>query len=510
MVVFDEHHVEQTDAMILPAAAAHRIFLKAPPTGRGLACIENFCARAFDEIGKLRRCRGHAAQALNKIKRYAFRAQKRPTGTGNFQKRRTGFHALAIAGKFLDLYLRRKFAEGEFGKLNPRHGQRFAGVHQRNRFSRGWNGSERGDVAAAEIFCQRGANGPADFCDGKFHVHKMAAEPKRKSKNHGANKSAAAKLDFISLSFHALRPDMRLNFSRCLAVLIALFFCSSSQPLFAAETNTPTSVTREEIANSYLQIQEQIHAAQLAIQQDQQAALTAARAQTETLHTRIQSLEKIIEQQRGAEAESARRTQQTTLFLAGAFGLAGLGIMLLMVYFQWRAFTQLAQISGQQHAALAQASAVHQLAAPGRAAVDASSAQLLDVVGRLEQRLGELESGQKMLPEIVQAKPSDLLSEGQRHLDTGNAAKALECFEKFLTTHPQRAEAMEKKAMALEKLGREEEALAFFDKAIAADGALVIAHLHKGALLNRLRRYDEALNCYEQALLAQEKKPVAK
>ena len=74
---------------------------------------------------------------------------------------------------------------------------------------------------------------------------------------------------------------------------------------------------------------------------------------------------------------------------------------------------------------------------------------------------------------------------------------------------PGHAEALVKKAVALEKLGRNDEALASCDRAIAADGALAIAHLHKGGLLNRLRRYDEALDCYERALVAQEKKAKA-
>ena len=65
---------------------------------------------------------------------------------------------------------------------------------------------------------------------------------------------------------------------------------------------------------------------------------------------------------------------------------------------------------------------------------------------------------------------------------------------------------MVKRAAALEKLGRDDDALADYNRAIAVDNSLVIAHLHKGGLLNRLRRYDEALNCYEQALLGQEKR----
>ena len=283
--------------------------------------------------------------------------------------------------------------------------------------------------------------------------------------------------------------------------------------LFAADTNeaaaqvaAPPGITREDIANNYLHIQEQIHESQLAIQKDQQAALDAAKSNADVLAARLQSLEDTVAKQRVSDADAARKTQQTTLFLAGAFGLAGLGIMLLMVYFQWRAFTQLAQISAQQHNVLTNGNGIHQLGATGRATVETANAQLLNVVDRLEQRINELEGGQKLLPEIVAAKPSDLLTEGQKHLDANAPQAALECFDKFLAAHPERAEGLVKRAAALERLGREEEALDCYNRAIAADRSMVIAHLHKGGLLNRLRRYDEALNCYEQALLAQEKK----
>lgn len=318
---------------------------------------------------------------------------------------------------------------------------------------------------------------------------------------------------------------MNLNFNRRFFAVCATVFLAAQ--VFAADTSvvpaaapalapvvfpavTP-GVTREEVADNYLRIQEQIHEAQLAvekaIEKNQRAALDAAQSNANVLATRLQSLEQSVASQRNSNAEAARKTQQLTLFMAGAFGLVGLGMMLLMGYFQWRAFSQLAQISQRQHAAIANAGAVHELAGPGRATVETANAQLLNVVGRLEQRINELESGQRLLPEIANARPSDLLSEGQKYLDANSPLKALEIFDKFLSAHPERAEALVKRAAALEKLGREDEALACYNRAIAADGTLVIAHLHKGGLLNRLRRYDEALNCYEQALLAQDKKP---
>jgi tetratricopeptide (TPR) repeat protein len=207
--------------------------------------------------------------------------------------------------------------------------------------------------------------------------------------------------------------------------------------------------------------------------------------------------------------------------VAAAFGVLCLSIMLLMVYLQTRAFTQLTQISTQQQTVLNSAQAIQQLAAPGRATVDASNHKLLDVVEQLNTRLHQLENGPALLPALVNGnhgingtngkpKPNGVainpLEEGQKYLDENAPQKALEFFDKFLAAQPNHAEALLKKADALEKLGRAAEALTYYNYSITADNTLAVAHLHKGGLLNRLRRYDEALNCYEQALQAQEKK----
>ena len=137
--------------------------------------------------------------------------------------------------------------------------------------------------------------------------------------------------------------------------------------------------------------------------------------------------------------------------------------------------------------------------------MEVSNARLLDIVGQLEKKILDLESGGRLLAEPA-AKSADPLAEGQKFLDTNEAQKALNCFEKFLAAQPQNPEALVKKASALEKLGRVDEALACCDRAIAADGARVTAYLHKGGLLNRLRRYEEALGCYELAMRAQDNK----
>jgi tetratricopeptide (TPR) repeat protein len=314
--------------------------------------------------------------------------------------------------------------------------------------------------------------------------------------------NASVRLDFILSAATLFSFDMNLPrklFAICAGLLLAL-------NVLAQDANTSTNGARDDVSKNYLQIQEQIHATQLAIEENQQAAADTAKSNADMLAARLQTLEQSVAAQHGADAEAARQTQRLTLFLAGAFGLAGLGIMLLMVYFQWRAFTQLAEISSQHQAAIANAGAVHQLAAPGRATVESSNARLLDVVGQLEKRINELEGGQKLLPDIAAAKSGDPLADIQKLLDGNQPQAALDAAEKFLAAHPANAEALVKRAVALEKLGRNDEALASCDRAIAADGTLAIAHLHKGGLLNRLRRYDEALDCYERALVAQEKK----
>jgi tetratricopeptide (TPR) repeat protein len=300
------------------------------------------------------------------------------------------------------------------------------------------------------------------------------------------------------------RMKMKLTLMFWLLLATAIFTTPARAQTNAFGTNNDT------VANGYLQIQEQLHATQLAVEENRLTAADEARKNAETLAARLQSLEQTVTAQRNSDVDAARKTQQLTLMLAGAFGLVGLGIMLLMVYFQWRAFTQIAEISAQHQAHLVNASSVHQLAAPGRAAVESSNARLLDVVGQLEQRIRELEGGQRMLPEIAAVKSANLLDDGQQLLDANQPQKALESFDKFLAAQPNHAEALVKRAAALEKLGRMEEALAVCDRAIATNAGLVSAYLHKGGLLNRLRRYDEALNCFEQALLAQDKKSAAK
>lgn len=283
--------------------------------------------------------------------------------------------------------------------------------------------------------------------------------------------------------------------------------------VLAADTNEVSGLTREEMTNNFLQIQAQLQATELAVEQGQQTAGSNANA----LAARFQVLEQAVVNQHLNDADAAHRTQTLTLLVAGGAGLAALGILLL-IYFQWRAFTQFVQLSVRPQVLSSNVNDAQQIAAAGRVAVENSNTRWLDAVGQLEKRIDELEVSKQLPPVPVNGqqnghshangngKPVDELAAGQKHLDANAPQQALDFFDNYLATHPDDAKAILKKAEALEKLGRDEQALTHYNRAIAADNTLAIAHLHKGGLLNRLRRYDEALNCYEQALLAQDRK----
>jgi tetratricopeptide (TPR) repeat protein len=336
---------------------------------------------------------------------------------------------------------------------------------------------------------------------------------------------------------------MRLNFHQKFLLVCVVAFLAIRAPAGtpAVDTNPSSSLsTNDAITSSLLQIQEQLHTTQLAIEQNQQAAIDTAKmnsANSELLSAQLQALEQTVTTQHNSDVDASHKTVQGIILSTGIFGLLCLGIMSWMVYLQSRAFTQLTRISSQQQAVIAGTGAVQQFAAPGRAIVENSSAQLLDAVGQLKERINELEKGGRQLPngsngakgvhlsngsngsngssrtsvaiessEANAVATVDSLAEGQKYLDENAPQKALELFDRFLVMHPDHAEALLKKADALQKIGRNDEALAHYNRVIEKDGTLAVAHLQKGGLLNRLRRYDEALNCYEQALQAQEKR----
>src|SRR6185437_11740561 len=139
-----------------------------------------------------------------------------------------------------------------------------------------------------------------------------------------------------------LRLFMKSDFSKIFAICFAIFFAAQ---LFAQETNSISSAATNDVANGYLQLQAQLHAAQMQIEQSREENAALAQSNVDAMNLRIQQLEQTLANQRSTDLEIARRTQQLTMYLVGTIGLGGLAILLFAGYFQWRAFSQLAEIT---------------------------------------------------------------------------------------------------------------------------------------------------------------------
>jgi tetratricopeptide (TPR) repeat protein len=312
----------------------------------------------------------------------------------------------------------------------------------------------------------------------------------------------------------------------------------------AAPLTTEETVSQE--LRTYLQLQEQLHATQLAIERTRKEAVELAAQNNETLSTRLQAIEQSLSAQRARELETMQSSNRVLLIVAGAFACMGFVAMLLMGYFQWKTVSRLAELSAVMPGNALQLPAPRPLAALGAGntstfssvstPLEQNNPALLESIHRLEKRLHELEhpvaheatppheeNGEAKAPGASPngtapngstdtaaatdaAKVSVLLNKGQSLLNDEKAEEALACFDDVLTIDSNNAEALVKKGTALEKLRKLNEAIECYDRAIAADGTMTIAYLYKGGVFNRMERFSEALECYEQALRTQEKR----
>jgi tetratricopeptide (TPR) repeat protein len=289
---------------------------------------------------------------------------------------------------------------------------------------------------------------------------------------------------------------------------------------------------------AYLQLQEQLHSALLAIeqarngaeaaadrnnqaiQQAREESETAAKRNAELIGTRLKLIEQTLTNQRDSELAAMQQTNRfmfTTAAIVGGIGFLG---MVFTAFCFWRALTRVAQISASLHPLTALGHAEPALGHSNPFVTlngpELSSTRLLGAIERLEKRIHDLEHT-ALLPQstdIQEIRPqsgqtaesvSTLMAKGQEFLDSREPDNALACFEEVIRTEPHHAEALVKKGTALEQLKRLEEAIDCYDKAIAANQAMTVAYLHKGAVYNQLERFSEALECYEQALRTQQK-----
>jgi tetratricopeptide (TPR) repeat protein len=336
-------------------------------------------------------------------------------------------------------------------------------------------------------------------------------------------------------------------------VFLVLLILGAAKIMAGAETNAPpvASKTASEDAEeahrsiqAYLQVQEQLRATQLAVQQAREEAEATARRNSETTGERLKLIEQSLVLQREQEMHSLQSAQRLILNVAGAFASVAMLALLGAGWLQLRAMNRLAEVAAALSTGVALRHASEPAALPpGETTLMAghepefSNARLLAIIDRLDKRIHELENAARR-PTILAKAPelngnkqavvavafpgaasrepqgaagerSDpialLLGKGQALLNLDQPERALACFEDILKLEADHAEALVKKGTALERLKRVEEAIGCYDRAIAANRSLTVAYLCKGGACNQLERFDEALACYEQALRTQEK-----
>jgi tetratricopeptide (TPR) repeat protein len=345
--------------------------------------------------------------------------------------------------------------------------------------------------------------------------------------------------------------------SRFGALCVAMLFLGAgrsalrAQPaaeVLPAKPASPEDLSRDELLKSYLQLREQLHAAELAIVNDRIESEAAARAQAAAITERLDAIkadmaaerarQQLDAQRVAAERErqqaEAQRSYRTVLYVASAIGGLGLLAMLFTTLFQWRSISRIAEVTALRLQLPDQARlgfSPDENGAPSGEAVALSNQRLLSVIHRMERRISELEhTAVHPLPAAAVEPPgkSDsprrtaaaataaaattvndqaaritaLLGKGWSLYSRNRAAEAMACYDEILKLDANHPEALVKKGAALEQLKQDHEALQCYDRAIKADPKITIAYLSKGRVCNRLERFDEALECYEQALSA--------
>ena len=130
-----------------------------------------------------------------------------------------------------------------------------------------------------------------------------------------------------------------------------------------------------------------------------------------------------------------------------------------------------------------------------------------DRYGSFQELRGDLEpiweqrTGRKFeIPQIGE-KPAGFWSrKGTSLSQLGRHEEAIECFDKALAIDSGYLGAWGGKAVALDGLGRFNEAISHYDRALTIDPRNAIFWLNKGFPLGKLGRHEEAIACYDKAL----------
>jgi hypothetical protein len=171
------------------------------------------------------------------------------------------------------------------------------------------------------------------------------------------------------------RVKSRLASLLRLVAALSLVLSTAAWGSLGAETNSPppASSSIEEtnsqmLFHAYLQLEEQLRATQVAIEQNRREIKEAATQNAEALSRALQTIQESFAAQRARDLEAMQRSNRVILIVVGTFAAMGFLTLVMMSYFQWRMSKGLAEISAVVPVALGlgAGSAVGSLGPPGQ------------------------------------------------------------------------------------------------------------------------------------------------
>jgi Tfp pilus assembly protein PilF len=130
----------------------------------------------------------------------------------------------------------------------------------------------------------------------------------------------------------------------------------------------------------------------------------------------------------------------------------------------------------------------------------ADAERLREAEQQLHEQLARIaDAATARMPVAAERESRLLCDQGQMLLRQSHASEALVVFERAVEANDQNHSAWLWRAMALTDLGRFEDALSSYDRALALDATASVWN-SKGALLMELGRLEQGLECFERAL----------
>jgi tetratricopeptide (TPR) repeat protein len=304
----------------------------------------------------------------------------------------------------------------------------------------------------------------------------------------------------------------------------------------AAKAPSPEQLTQAELLRSYLELRNQLHAAQLAIVNNRVESETAARVQTAAITERLEAIKAAmaVERERhqaetqrlNAEREreqlETQRSLRTVLWVAAAFGGVGLLAVLLTPYLHLRAMNRMTDLTAarpQLGAAPEKDFLALEAGAVSDQAVTQSSKRLMSVIERMEKRIHELEhTAAPPLPAATAAAAPTATtttttvtsSPATASVPGPAAAPGPAPATNGTTDHARRGPdgsgqnawitVLMAKGRSLLSANKAQEAVTCYDEILKLDPHHAEALVKKGAALERMNRYEEALYCYDRAI----------